>query len=148
MSNAKPTRSSSRSTARGITLVSALLLAAVAPRVYAQARIGVIDIRRAVSETNEGRAATGAIKARFDERQTDLDRRTKAIEGLKTKLEHPRPGTPQPQLQKMAQDLQHQVMEVQQLGQQYTGEIQQMEGELTKNILTKMQPIVREIGNS
>jgi hypothetical protein len=48
----------------------------------------------------------------------------------------------------MAEEYQQQVVGLQQAGQQYTAELQAIEGELTKNILTKMQPIVRQIGQT
>jgi outer membrane protein len=133
---------------RALTAVVALILAMVAPRVYAQVRIGVVDVRRAVAETAEGRAAFDALKVRYDDRQRDLDRRTKAIEALKRRVEHPAAPIPQARLAKMAEDYQRQVMELQQYGQQYTAELQSIEGELTKNILSKMQPIVRQIGQT
>lgn len=134
--------------ARAITFAAAAVVAVAAPRVYAQVRIGVVDIRRAVAESAEGRAAFDALKVRYDDRQRDLDRRTKTIEGLKRRIEHPTAPLPQARLQKMAEDYQRQVMELQQIGQQYTGELQSIEGELTKNILTKMQPVVRQIGQT
>lgn len=134
--------------ARALTIAGAVLLAIAAPRVYAQARIGVVDIRRAVAETAEGRAAFDALKIRYDDRQHDLDRRTKVIEGLKRRIEHPTAPIPQARLEKMAQDYQQQVGELQAVGQQYTAELQSIEGELTKNILTKIQPIVRQIGQT
>src|SRR4051812_18744720 len=133
---------------RAVTAVLALILAMAAPRVYAQVRIGVVDIRRAVAESAEGRASFDALKVRYDDRQRDLDRRTKAIEALKRRVEHPTAPIPQARLAKMAEDYQRQVMELQQYGQQYTAELQSIEGELTKNILSKMQPIVRQIGQT
>jgi outer membrane protein len=132
-----------------VTALAALMLAAVAPRVYAQAaRIGVVDMRRAITETNEGRAAADSIKLRYDARQTELDRRTKAIENLKARLEHPRAPIPPAKLQKMAQSYQQQVSELEQIGQQYSQELQQLEAELVKATMVKMQPILREIGQS
>lgn len=132
-----------------VTALVALLLAAAAPRVYAQAaRIGVVDMRRAITETNEGRQAADSIKLRYDARQTELDRRTKAIEGLKARLEHPHTPIPPAKLQKMAQSYQQQVGELEQIGQQYSQELQQLEAELVKATMVKMQPILREIGQS
>lgn len=138
--------SSNRS--RAVTAVLALVIAMAAPRVYAQVRIGVVDVRRAVAETAEGRAAFDALKVRYDDRQRDLDRRTKAIEALKRRAEHPTAPIPPARMQKMQEDFQRQVAELQQYGQQYTAELQAIEGELTKNILSKMQPIVRQIGQT
>ncbi len=134
--------------ARALTLLGALLLALAAPRVYAQVRIGVVDIRRAVAETAEGRAAFDAMKIRYDDRQRDLDRRTKIIETLKRRIEHPTAPIPQARLERMAAQYQQQVGELQQYGQQYTQELQTIESELTKTILTKIQPIVRQIGQT
>lgn len=134
--------------ARLATMGAAVILALAAPKIYAQVRIGVVDIRRAVAETAEGRAASDAIKARFDARQAELNRRTRELENLKRRIEHPAPGTPPQRLQALAQRYQRQVMELQQLGQQYTAELQAIEAELTKQIYGKMQPIVRQIGQT
>jgi outer membrane protein len=131
--------------ARVATAVVALILAAAAPKLYAQARFGVVDVQRAISETNEGRAAMGAIKARFDDRQTELNNLTKQLEGLKKQLDRPQSVVNRARLQKTAQQ---KLLQLQQLGQQYTEELQRMEAEAMQNILTKMQPIVREIGQS
>ena len=132
--------------ARAATVLTTVFIAIAAPRVYAQLRIGIVDLRRVVSETAEGRAVLTALKARFDDRQGDLDRRTKAIEVLKRRIEHPASPIPQPQLQKMAQNFQQQVAELQQIGQQYSSELQELEAEMTKRILAKAQPLVRQIG--
>jgi outer membrane protein len=130
------------------TAAAALLLAVAAPRLYAQARIGVVDLRRVVAESNEGRAASDAIKTRFDARQADLNRRTREIENLKRRLEHPPAPIPMPRLQKLAQQYQRRVLELQNLGQQYTQELQQIEAELTKSIVSKTRLIAREVGQS
>ncbi len=128
------------------TLLAAVFLAVLAPRAYAQFRIAVVDIRRAVAESSEGRSAAQVIKVRFDQRQGDLNHRGEQIERLKRRIESRR--DPMATLQKLAQRYQRDVTEYQQLSQRYTTEIQQMEAELTKRILVKMQPIVREVGQT
>lgn len=136
-----------KSPARVATVLVGLFIAGMAPRVYAQVRIAVVNIRQAVAETNEGRAAMAALKTRFDQRQNELNARTKALEAMKRRLENPR-GISQAQLQKLGREYYQKVMELQQIGQQYTEELQRLEAEATNTILTKMQPILREVGQS
>jgi hypothetical protein len=59
-----------------VTLVAALLLGAIAPKLYAQTtRIAVVDLQRALNETEDGRRAKAKLKKLFKRRQQTLDKR-------------------------------------------------------------------------
>jgi len=133
-----------------LTATMVAVLALAAPRVYAQAqaRIGVVNVQRVVAETAEGRAIADALKVRFDERQRDLDRRAKVIQQIKQRVEHPTTPIPQARLREIAQQYQEEAMGLQQAGAQYSEEIQQLQSQMLGAVAAKIQPIVRQIGQT
>lgn len=126
----------------------ALCIAVAAPKIYAQARtFAVVDLRRAAAETNEGRNALTALKVQVDRRQVELAPRVTKVEGMKRRLENPG-RTPPATLQKIYQTYVTEVQQLQNLSERYTRELQEAEGNATNAILTKMQPVMRELAQS
>jgi|SRR5689334_3433339 outer membrane protein len=60
---------------------------APAPSVAGQAKIGIIDIQRAIMATNEGQRDFGALQKKFEPKQNDLNTLNKEIEDLKKQLQ-------------------------------------------------------------
>ena len=56
-----------------IVALATLVLAGSANTGYAQVKIGVVDLQRAINETEDGRQAKRRLKKLFDERQKSLD---------------------------------------------------------------------------
>jgi Skp family chaperone for outer membrane proteins len=126
----------------------ALCIAIAAPKIYAQARtFAVVDLRRAAAETNEGRNALTALKVQVDRRQLEIAPRVSKVEGMKRRLENPG-RTPPATLQKIYQTYVTEVQQLQNLSERYTRELQEAEGNATNAILTKMQPVMRELAQS
>jgi outer membrane protein len=65
----------------------AALLSFGAPRVYAQLRVAVVDMQRALLETNDGRRAKNQLKAQFEKLQEDLNRRQNGLKRQKEESE-------------------------------------------------------------
>jgi len=57
-----------------ITLIAALLRSMWAPRIYAQVHIAVVDLQRALNETEDGRRAKARLKRLFKQRQQERDK--------------------------------------------------------------------------
>jgi Skp family chaperone for outer membrane proteins len=66
-----------------VSLVAALLLSLWAPQLYAQVRIAVVDLQRAISETEDGRRAKARLKRLMKQRQTSLDDAQNQVKALK-----------------------------------------------------------------
>jgi outer membrane protein len=122
------------------------LLAVGAPKIYAQMRMGVVDVNRALQETDQGRRARNQIKALFQKRQEELDGRQRALKTLHDQLEKDQNSTDRETLERRMQDYQRQFVEMEQNYLQYQQEIAQRQAELTKQILINLQEIIREIG--
>lgn len=125
--------------ALAVTAGPALLAASEA---QAQTKMAVIDMQRAINETNEGARANDALKKLFDKRQVELNGRQDDMLKEKTQLEKRCRSMPQAQCQGGMEELQKKMMELQNLMMQYQQDIQKRQGEATQPILTKMLAII------
>jgi Skp family chaperone for outer membrane proteins len=132
----------------GLHGMAALAVAAVAPHVYAQARvIAVVDLQRAASETNEGRNALSALKVQIDRAEQQLAPQAKQLEGMKKRLEAHR-GPPTPAIQRLYQQYVAQAQQFEGQRQQLTQQLQGAQQQQVQVILTKMTPIMRELAQA
>ena len=113
------------------------------------AKIAVVDVRRAVLETEEGLRVQATLKKLFDSRQVELDGRQRSLQNEGEELEKEKKSgkTPQDVLQKKYEALLKQQAELQSLMVDYQREMQRKEGELTTPILNKVLGIVRRIAS-
>ena len=131
-----------------IFALAAVVLAGSANTVQAQVKIGVVDLQRAINETEDGRQAKRRLKKVFDERQKSLDEKQKALKAQKESLERQQDVLSEDALRKKAEKFQAEVMELQNEYMQYQQELSAKESELTQKILEKMQKILRRIGQT
>lgn len=132
-----------------VTLVTALLLSAVAPKLYAQAtRVAVVDLQRALNETEDGRRAKARLKRLFKRRQQALDKRQGEIKALKEDIERQKSVLSRDALQKRVEAYQKAFIELQSTYVEYQRELAQKEGELTRTIIARMERILRRIGQA
>jgi len=131
-----------------IFALATLILAGSANTVQAQVKIGVVDLQRAINETEDGRQAKRRLKKLFDERQKSLDEKQKTLKAQKESLERQQDVLSEDALRKKAEKFQAEVMELQNEYMQYQQELSAKEGELTQKILEKMQGILRRIGQT
>lgn len=133
-----------------VTLVSALLLAATAPKLYAQTtRIAVVDLQRALNETEDGRRAKARLKRLFQKRQQQLDKTQNALKAQKEQIEQLIASkAPQKTIQERAATYQKQLIELQSTYMEYQRELAEQEGRLTREIIARMERILRRIGQS
>jgi outer membrane protein len=150
----EPTRAALRSLLRRLTsrhaaaLLVAAPLAVAAPRIYAQARVAVVDMQRAARETQQGQRALGNLRGLFQKRQEDLDARQQTLTRLRDSLqkEAKESQADQAALQQRMQDYQKQFVDLQQNYLQYQQELSERETELTKAIYANMDKVIRQVG--
>jgi outer membrane protein len=128
--------------------VATMVLAGSANTADAQVKIGVVDLQRAINETEDGRQAKRRLKKLFDERQQSLDAKQQQLKAQKESLERQQDVLSEDALRKKAEKFQTEVMELQQEYMQYQQELAAKEQELTSVILEKMQGILRRIGQT
>lgn len=132
-----------------VTLVAALLLSAMAPKLYAQAtRIAVVDLQRALNETEDGRRAKARLKRLFKRRQQALDKRQQELKALKEEIERQKNVLSREALQKRVEEYQKAFVELQSTYVEYQRELAQKEAQLTREIIARMERILRRIGQS
>jgi outer membrane protein len=119
-----------------------------AQSVQADAKIGVVDLQRALNETEDGRKAKAQLKTLFKQRQDALDKRQNELKATKDTLEKQKNVLARDVLQKKLEDYQKSFVELQTMYVDYQKELAQKEGELTKTIIARMEGILRRIGQT
>ncbi len=123
-----------------------LLPWAAASPAEAQGKIAVVDLQRAINETEDGRAAKNKLKKLFMRRQKDLDAKQTAIKQMKESIEAQRNVLSREALQKKLEEYQKAFVDLQTVYIDYQRELSTKEAELTKDIIARMQLILRRIG--
>lgn len=131
-----------------ITLAAALLVSQIAGDLYAQTKIAVVDLQRALNETEDGRSAKNRLKRLFRRRQKALDEAQEKLKKMKEDIERQKNVLSQEALQKRLEEYQKAFIELQSTYVEYQRELAQKEAQLTKRILERMQEILRRIGQS
>lgn len=137
-----------RARSRVVSLVVALALGVGAPRLYAQVRFAVVDMQRALLDTNDGRRAKAQLKKLFEARQEQLNSRQEALKRMKEDIEKQKNVISRDALEKRMTEYQAEFVKLQQNYLEYQQELAQKEAELTKSILVNLQGIVSHIGDS
>ena len=128
--------------------LATVILAGSASTVDAQVKIGVVDLQRAINETEDGRQAKRRLKKVFDERQQSLNAAQESLKSQKESLERQQDVLSKDAFQKKVEKYQADLMELQNEYVQYQQELSTKEAELTQKILEKMQAILRRIGQT
>jgi outer membrane protein len=129
-------------------LFAALVLSLSLPSVAAaqEAKLGYVDLQRALNEVEEGAAAKKALKKEFDDKQKQLDAKQNELKALKDELDQ-RGSMMKPEVkqEKMA-DLQKKLLETQQTYVQLQQDLSKREQDATGEIFKKMGVILNTMG--
>jgi outer membrane protein len=129
---------------RGSAL-AALVLGALAPSVYAQARFAVVDLSRAVLESAEGQRANGYVKALWKRRQEELDLRQRSLKLMRDDMVRTQASTDQSTQRARTEEYQRQFLTYQQVAFEYQDDLAQREARVTKHIYTNMQSVIQSV---
>ena len=128
-----------------VALVAALSVALPAAA-SDDAKIGVVDLQRALNEVNEGAAAKANLKREFEQKQRALDEKQNELKALKEELDARAMMMTAEAKQEKAGQLQQKLMETQQLYMQLQQEVSQKEAAVTGEIFQKMGTILQTMG--
>ncbi len=133
-----------------LPLFAALALSALLPRVSAAqaVKIAVVDLQRAINETEDGRKAKDRLKKLFESRQQGLDKKQQELKKLKDELDQQKNVLSREALDGKVESYQKQLVDLQQVYVEYQRELAEKEGELTKSIVERMEKILRRIGQT
>ena len=134
--------------ARFAFALSALLLVAARTAPVEAQKIGVVDMQRALMETEDGRKAKDQLKKLFDQRQKTLDKQQEDLKAMKDTVDKQRDVLSREVWAKKVEDLQKKLAELQQTYMEFQRELAAKEGEMTRPILDRMQRIMRRMGQA
>ena len=98
-------------------------------------KIGVVDMQRAINETEDGRKAKDALKKLFDDRQKTLDKQQNDLKAMKESIEKQRDVLSREVLAKKLEEYQKAFAELQTTYMESQRELGAKEGDLTKHIV-------------
>lgn len=125
------------------------LLLVVARTAPAEAqKIGVVDMQRALMETEDGRKAKDQLKKLFEQRQKTLDKQQEDLKAMKDTVDKQRDVLSREVWAKKVEELQKALAELQTTYMEFQRELQAKEGEMTRPILDRMQRIMKRIGQA
>jgi outer membrane protein len=121
--------------------------AAAAPRPFPEgARVAYVILQRIANESADGKAATTQIQALQQKRATELNERTKQLQGLQQKLEKEASvmsTTAQTDLQRQMERLQK---DIERFTQDAQAEIQDLQQQLQQQFEQRIQPVLDQVG--
>ncbi len=125
--------------------VAVAALATWAQEARAELRLAVIDMRRALADTEDGLRMKSRLQELVDTRGTEFDNKEKSVAASKAELERlAKDGkTPEAELRKKYAALEKSALELQAAGAAMRREIAQRENDLMVPILTKLNQLVR-----
>src|SRR5262245_58114190 len=113
-----------RLTRYALPLLAVLAFSALVPeKSAAQAtKIAVVDLQRAITETEDGRKAKEKLKKVFDGRQKELDKKQQELKKLKDELEQQKNVLSRDALEAKVESYQKRLVELQQVYMDYQRE--------------------------
>src|SRR5579863_7586043 len=109
-------------------LLASLLVSAGA---RADTRVAVVDVQRAVMQTEDGLRAQANLKKLFDSRQQELNKKQGEMAKQKEEIEKQSKVLSKEALQKRVDDWQKQMVELQQVFMEYNKELEKKQKEMT-----------------
>src|SRR5262245_11067678 len=103
----------------------------------ADAKIAVVDLQRALNETEDGRQAQRRLKALFDKRQKELDGAKDSMKKKEETLQKQKGVLSKEAFDKKVEEFQTEFANLQNQYMEYQREVSSKEAELTQKILDK-----------
>src|SRR5580692_8795883 len=135
-----------RSSAR-LALVAALLFTGLfgASARADGMKVAVVDVQRAVMQTEDGLRAQATLKKLFDSRQQELSKRQSDLQKQKEDIDKQGKVLSQQALQKKVDDWQKQMVELQGTYVEYNKELEKKQKELTDPIFERVLGAIKRI---
>ena len=137
------------------TLARPLLAAALAAFVSlfgtpasAQMKLAVVDVQRAVMQSEDGLRAQATLKKVFDSRQQELNKRQTDLQKQKEEIDKQKTVLSAAALQKKVDDWQKEMVELQQTFVEYNKELEKKQKELTDPIFERVLSSIKRIAGT
>jgi len=114
----------------------------------ADMRVAVVDVQRAVMQTEDGLRAQANLKKLFDSRQQELNKKQTDMQKQKDEIEKQSKVLSKEALAKRVDDWQKQMVELQQVFMEYNKELEKKQKEMTDPIFERVMGIVKRLASS
>jgi outer membrane protein len=111
----------------------------------AQVKVAVVDVQRAVMQTEDGLRAQATLKKIFDSKQQELNKRQTDMQKQKEDIDKQAKVLSQQALQKKVDDWQKQMVELQTTFVEYNKELEKKQKELTDPIFERVLGAIKRI---
>jgi outer membrane protein len=109
-------------------------------------RVACVDFNRALNEVSDGKRAKQRLKDEFQEKQQQLDRLQSELKSVKDSIDKDRLLLSAEALNEKEQKYRQKYSELETKLESFKREMAAKEVELTKDILTRLRTIVRDMG--
>jgi outer membrane protein len=120
-------------------------IGATAAPAAADVKVGVVDVQRAVMQTEDGLRAQATLKKMFDSRQQELNKRQGDMQKQKDEIDKQKSVLSQSALQKKVDDWQKQMVELQSTFVEYNKELEKKQKELTDPIFERVLGAIKRL---
>lgn len=110
------------------------------------AKIGVVDVQRIMSASNQGKAAQAQIKVQSDQLTQALKEKGDEIEELKKQIERESMVMSTEKREEKERDFRIKLNDLKSLEQRYRGELQALEKKLVNDLRKEIYAMAEEIG--
>jgi len=111
-------------------------------------KVAVVDVQRAVMQTEDGLRAQATLKKLFDSRQQELNKRQQELGRQKEDIDKQSRVLSQAALQKKVDDWQKQMVELQTTFVEYNKELEKKQKELTDPIFERVVGAIKRIAGT
>ncbi len=111
-------------------------------------KIAVVDVQRAVMQTEDGLRAQATLKKVFDSRQQELNRKQNELAKQKEDIDKQAKVLSAGAMQKRVEDWQKAMVELQTVFVDYNKELEKKQKELTDPIVEKILGIVKRLAST
>src|SRR5262245_38602942 len=130
----------------GAAVLVAILLAPT--RARAEIKIGVVDLQRALNESDAGKRAKTDFKARVDKLEGQLKGQKDELDRLKEELERKAVVMRDDERRKLATDFEKKRLDLKSKFEEAQGELQKKDQELTGQIIEGLTQVIKQIAES
>ncbi len=128
-----------------LALAVASLFLLTAPVAAAQMKIAVVDMQRAVMETEDGLRAQATLKKLFDRRQNELDSRQDELKRARDDIEKQAKVLSKEALDRRMAEWQQSMAELQGVFMEFNKELQKEQNKMTQPILNRVVSVLRQL---
>lgn len=126
-------------------VLMSFVLMGLAQAASAQAKIGYVDVQKAIQTTTAGKKAKGILDGEFEKRKKDLDKKKADIEKMQQDLEKKKSVLSEEVMSKKQMELQEEMMKFQKNVGESQLELQKKEKELIEPIIEKMKKMIDKV---